>query len=187
MSRAARSHARACSLASRQAEPSVAALGPAAEQAPAKPLHQGPEMPVRFDRALEARRGCKRRQEKRMRLEGDEVVERRLDLVSSLVLVTGRAHANVVEGKPLARSLLDLMPEQERSRGLPGEAERDRAEAHSDGDRSGPLALVRKRAVELIRRYHPACPARPHPGRQSLCKEHPVILRTWLKTMAELG
>src|ERR1700674_5052337 len=98
MSRTARSHARACSLASRRAEPSVAALGPAAEQAPAKSLHQGPEMPVRFDRALEARGGCRRqRQEKRMRLEGDEVVEQWLDLVSPLVLVASRAHADVVE------------------------------------------------------------------------------------------
>jgi hypothetical protein len=76
-------------------------------------------MPVRFDRALEARRGCKRqRQEMRMRLEGDEVVEQWLNLVGPLVLVAGRAHADVVEGKPLARGFLDLMPQQESAGGL---------------------------------------------------------------------
>ena len=74
-------------------------------------------MPVRFDRALEVRRGCKRqRHEKRMRLEGDEVVEQRLNLVSPLVIVAGRAHADVVESKPLARGFLDLMPQQESAR-----------------------------------------------------------------------
>ena len=48
-----------------------------------------------------------------MRLEGNATVKQRFDHIAPFFLVTGRAQAEGVEGEPLGRRFLDLVPEQE--------------------------------------------------------------------------
>jgi hypothetical protein len=52
-----------------------------------------------------------------MRFESDEAVEQGLDHVGPLVLMAGRADADVVKGESIGGSFLDLMLEQESTRG----------------------------------------------------------------------